>query len=98
MQAHKTFLEILSTYDLYNKSLVESNPEASTLLTSTTPIASTTVNEEKREHLFHTHIWVQNNLLHLIVNNGIQKNFVSEDLVKKLDIVTNRHPQPYNIS
>ena len=34
----------------------------------------------------------------MIVNNASQKNFVSEDLVKKLGLVTTPHPQPYNIS
>ena len=33
----------------------------------------------------------------MIMDNGIQKNFVSEDLVKKLSLVTTPHPQPYNI-
>ena len=82
------------------KTLVESDLEASTFLTltSTTMIASTIINEEERERLIHTHIWVQNNPLHLIVDNGSHKNFVSEDLLKKLGLVTTPHPQPYNIS
>ena len=33
----------------------------------------------------------------MIKDNGSQKNFVSEDLVKKLGLVTTPHPQPYNI-
>ena len=33
----------------------------------------------------------------MIVDNGIQKNFVSDDLLKKLGLVTTPHPQPYNI-
>ena len=37
------------------------------------------------------------NILHLIVDNGIQKNLVSEYPVKKLGLVTTPHPQPYNI-
>ena len=40
---------------------------------------------------------VHNNSLHLIVDNGSQKNFVSEYLVKKLGLVITPHPQPYNI-
>ena len=57
--ARKTFLEKLSTFDLSDKTLVESNPEASTLLTltSTTPKASTIVNKEEQEHSFHTQAW-----------------------------------------
>ena len=41
--------------------------------------------------------WVQNNPLYLIVDNDIQKNFVSKYLVKKLGLVTTPHLQPYNI-
>lgn len=58
---------------------------------------SSSLDEEDWELLFHTQIWVQNNPLHLIVHNGSQKNFVSEDFVKKLGLVTTPHPQPYNI-
>ena len=65
--------------------------------TSTTLTASTIIDEEEREHLFHTQIWVQNNPLYLIMDNGSQKNFISEDLVKTLGLVTTPHPQPYNI-
>ena len=35
--------------------------------------------------------------IHLIVDNGSEKNFVSEDLMKKLGLVTTPHPYPYNI-
>ena len=31
------------------------------------------------------------------MDNGSQKNFISEDLVKKLGLLTTPHPQPYNI-
>ena len=59
-KARKTFLEKLSRSDLSDRTLVESNPNASTLLASTltTLAASTIVNEEEREHIFHTGIWV----------------------------------------
>ena len=92
-------MEKLSTSDFLDRTLVESDPDASTLLASTltTPIASTIVDEEEREHLFHTQMWVQKNPLHLIVDNGSQKNFISEDLVKKLGLVTTPHPT-FNIS
>ena len=74
--------------------LVESDPDASTLLdsTSTTPTSLTIVDEEEQECLFHTLIWVHKNPLHLIVDNGIHNKFVSEDLVKILGLVTTPHP------
>ena len=89
-----------STSYLSNRTLVESDPVALTLLdsTSTTLKASTIVDEEERERMFHTQIWVQKNPLHLIMDNGGQKNFISEDLIKKLVLVTTPHPHPYNIN
>ena len=48
--------------------------------------------------MFHTQIWVQNNLLHFIMDNYSHKKFVSEYILKKLGIVTTPHPHPYNIS
>ena len=47
--------------------------------------------------MFHTHIWVQNNPLYLIADNGSKKNCISEDIVKKLCLVTTLHPYPFNI-
>ena len=32
------------------------------------------------------------------MDNGSQKNFIFEDLVKKLGLFTTPHPQPYNIN
>ena len=98
-KARKTFLAKLSTSDLFHRTLVESNPDASTLLALTliSSTASTIVDEEEQERLFHTWRWVQNNPLHLIMDNSSHKNFVSEYIVKKLGLVTTPHPQPYNI-
>ena len=48
--------------------------------------------------MFHTQIWVQKNPLHLIVDNGSQKNFIYEGLVKKIGLVSTPHCQPYNNS
>ena len=55
-KALNTFLEKLLTSDLSDITLVESYPIESTLLslTLTTPTTSTIVNEEEREHLFHS--------------------------------------------
>ena len=83
-KAWKTFLEKLSTLDLSDITLVESVLDALILLASdsTTSTASTIIDEEEQERLFHTQIWVQKNPLHLIVDNDSQKNFISEDLVR----------------
>ena len=41
---------------------------------------------------------LEQSITHLIVNNGSQKNFISEYLVKKLGLFTTPHPQSYNIN
>ena len=89
----------MSTSNLSDKFLVESDPYASTLFTSTSTTLTTLniVYEEEWELMFHTWIWVQKIPLHLIVDNGSQKNFVSEYLVKRLGLVTTPHPHPCNI-
>ena len=82
-------MEIFLTSYLSNKNLLESDPDAATLLASTsaTLIASTFIDEEERERLFHTKIWVQKNPLHLIVDNGLEELHF-EVLMKKLGLVT----------
>ena len=83
------------TSNLPYRTLVESDLDASTLLPL---IASTIMNEEERECLFHTQIWVKNDPLRLIVDNISRKNFFHEDIVKKLGLLTTPHREPYNIS
>ena len=83
-----------------NQIVVDSNLDSLNLEVSTsTSLANLTISyEEERELLFHIKIWVQNIPLHMILDNGSQKNFVFEDIVNKLDLSTTPHPQPYNIS
>jgi hypothetical protein len=52
---------------------------------------------EEGVRLFHSHIWVKGTLLHFIFDSGIQKNLISEKVVKRLDLPTTPHPQPYTI-
>ena len=49
------------------------------------------------EHLFHSQLWVKRTPLHLIVDNGSQKNLISVEVIKILKLLTVPHPQPYNI-
>jgi hypothetical protein len=52
---------------------------------------------EKGERLFHSQMWVKGTPLHFIVDSGSQKNIISAEVVKQLDLPTTPHPQPYNI-
>jgi len=42
-------------------------------------------------------MWVNGTLLHFIVDRGIKKNLILEDVIKLLYFLTTPHPQPYNI-
>jgi hypothetical protein len=53
---------------------------------------------EEGEHLFHSHMWVKRNPLHLIFYSGIQKNIISKKVTKLLNFKTTLHPHPYTIS
>ena len=50
------------------------------------------------EHLFHSQMWVKGMSLHFVVDNDSQKNLISAEVVKRLELSTTPHPQPYNIS
>jgi hypothetical protein len=52
---------------------------------------------EEGEHLFHSHMWVKETPLHFIVDSGSQKNLISTEVIKQLDLSTTPHPRPYNI-
>jgi hypothetical protein len=42
-------------------------------------------------------MWVKGDLLHFIINRGIQKNLISVEFVKQMDLPTTPNPQPYTI-
>ena len=52
---------------------------------------------EVEERLFHSHMWVKGMRLHLVVDNDSKKNPISVEVVKRLELPTTPHPQPYNI-
>jgi hypothetical protein len=47
--------------------------------------------------LFTHNCQIKNSLALLIMDNGSQKNLVSQDLVNHLKLVTTPHPQPYQL-
>jgi hypothetical protein len=42
-------------------------------------------------------MWVKGAQLHFIVDSGSQKNLISAEVVKQLDLPTTPHLQPYTI-
>jgi hypothetical protein len=46
---------------------------------------------EEEEHLFHCQMWVKSSPLQFIVDSGIQKNLLLEEVVKRLGLLTIAH-------
>ena len=42
-------------------------------------------------------MWVKGMPLHFVVDNGSQKNLISAEVVKRMELPTTPHPQPYSI-
>jgi hypothetical protein len=84
----------------------ESNPEGWKWIIDVEPsdtVATTKVHPseleepEEVEYLFHSQMWVKGALLHFIVYSDSQKNLISVEVIKWLDLLTTPHPQPYTI-
>jgi hypothetical protein len=84
----------------------KSNPEGGNQIIDVEPntiVATTKVqpNElkepEKGERLFHSQMWVKGASLHFIVDSYSQKNLISVEVIKWLDLSMTPHPQPYTI-
>jgi hypothetical protein len=43
-------------------------------------------------------MWVKGAPLHFLVDSGIQKNLISIEVIKHLDLPMTLHPQPYTTS
>jgi hypothetical protein len=52
---------------------------------------------EEGEHLFHSQMWVKGAPLHFIVDSDSQKNLISTEVIKRLDLLMTLHPHPYTI-
>jgi hypothetical protein len=84
----------------------ESNPEGGKQIIDVEPsamVATTKVRPsepeepEEGERLFHSQMWVKGALIHFIVDNGSQKNLISVEVIKWLNLPMTPHPQPYTI-
>ena len=52
---------------------------------------------DDEERLFHSPMWVGGKAFHFIVDSGSQKNLTSAETVKRLNLKTTSHPQPYSM-
>jgi hypothetical protein len=73
------------------------NVEPSATVTTTKVRLSEPKEQEEGEHFFHLHMWVKGALIHFIVHSGSQKNLISTEIIKRLNLPTIPHSQPYTI-
>jgi hypothetical protein len=78
------------------KQIIDVEPSAIVATTKVRP--SEPKEPEEGECLFHSQMWVKGAPLHFIVDSGSQKNLISAEVVKRLDLPMTLHPQPYTIS
>jgi len=75
--------------------IIDSKPNSTVSTTKVHP--SEPKEPEEEERLFHLQMWVNGNLIHLIVDNGSQKNLISAEVIKWLDLTMTPHLHPYTI-
>ena len=77
------------------KQIINVEPSVTFYTTKVQPIEPKEL--EEGEHLFHSQMWIKGALIHFIVDSGSQKNLISIEFIKRLDLPTTLHPQPYTI-
>jgi hypothetical protein len=78
------------------KQIVDVEP-SSTI--STTKVQTSELEEpEEGKHLFHLQLWVKGAPHHFNVDSGSQKNLISAEVIKWLDLPMTLHSHPYTIS
>jgi hypothetical protein len=77
------------------KQIIDVEPSATVVTTKVR--LSEPKEKEEGECFFHSHMWVKGALIHFIVYSGSQKNLISAEIVKRLNLPTTPHPQPYTI-
>ena len=63
---------------------------------STMAVAKVFAHDDE-ERLFHSQMWVGGKALHFIVDSGSQKNLISIETVKRLNLKATSHPKPYSM-
>ena len=73
-----------------DEQIIEADPYA---IVATAKVFS----HDDEERLFHSQMCVGGKALHFIVDSGRQKNLISFETVKRLNLKTTSHPQPYSM-
>jgi hypothetical protein len=73
------------------------NVEPSATVATTKFWSSKPKKTKEGEHLFHSQMWVKGDPLHFIVDSDSQKNLISTEVVKRLDLPMTPQPQLYTI-
>jgi hypothetical protein len=78
----------------------KSNPERGKQIINVEPNATVTITKvhlsepeepEEGECLFQSQMWIKGDPVHFIVNSGSQKNLISKENVKRLDLLMTPH-------
>jgi len=77
------------------KQIIDAEPNATVATTKIQKEEPEDLEEEER--FFHSQMWVKGSPLQCIIDNRIQKNLISVEVVKRLGLPTTTHPQPYTI-
>jgi hypothetical protein len=77
------------------KQMIDAQPSATISTTKFHP--SEPEEQEEGEHLFHSQMWVKEAPLHFIVDRGSQKNLISIDVLKWMDLLMKPQPHPCTI-
>ena len=71
------------------KQIIDAEPSAT--------IATTKLQREEGECLFHSQMWVKGYPLQFLVDSGSQKSLISAEFVKRVNLPTTTHPKLYTI-
>jgi hypothetical protein len=72
------------------KHIIDYEPSATVATTKFWP--SEPEETEEGKFLFHSHMWVKRAPLHFIVDSGSQKNLISTEIIKRLDLPMTPYP------
>lgn len=80
------------SYPDKGKMIIDAEPNA--IVATTKCQASETEEPEEGECIFHSQMWVKGDSLHFVVDRGIQKNLISAEVIKWLNLPRTPHPHP----
>jgi hypothetical protein len=73
------------------KQIIDAEPSATVATTEVHP--SEPEEPKEGEHYFYSQMWVKGALLHFINNSGSQKNLISIEVIKRLNLSKTPHLQ-----